>query len=256
MIKAKIKKPFLVISLPLFGSKHSTVKVFLDKLYRNICFRTIDFIEFNNKEIWSRYILYLVFYAIIIIECFWRIYYMEMENFLNICIAFNEETGKLYFYKDGLDLIMEMGFVADEFCFVIYTDKKIVLTKDNIDESFYSILESFMKNKYKFYGTKSSKTDTYFKWYSDCYWDIDADPNLSLVSYLEIESKDESIEIQAHNNGYLEKIGRCICFSPAGNGQYAVNEETGANLQDDFVENIYRKYKLIERENQIKLIKK
>ena len=181
---------------------------------------------------------------------------MEKEKFSSICAAFDDETGKIYFYKDGLDLIMEMGFVADEFCFVIYTDKKIALTKDNVDERFYSILESFMKNKYKFGNTKSSKNDTYFKWYSDCYWDIDADPNLSLISYLEIELKDESIDIQAHNNGYLNDIDSCICFSPAGNGQYAVNEETGTNLQDDFIINIYQRYKLFDRENQIKLIKK
>ena len=167
---------------------------------------------------------------------------MKKEEFTTICASFDEERGKLEFYKDGLDLIMEMGFIADEFCFKIYTDKKIILTKDNVDKIFYSSLENFMKNKYKFGSTKSFKNDTYFKWYSDCYWDIDKDPNLSRISYLEIELKDETIEIQAHNNGYLKIKESCICFSPAGNGQYAVNEETGANLQDDFIRKIYHEY--------------
>ena len=182
---------------------------------------------------------------------------METEIFEEICIAFDEETSELYFYKDGLDLIMEMKFVADEFCFVFHTDKKIVLTKDNINETFYSLLESFIGNKYKFGNTKSSKTDTYFKWYSDCYWDIENDPNLSLVSYLEMKYQDESIELQAHpNSRYIRTIDSCICFSPAGNGQYAVNEETGTNLQDDFIRNVYQKYKLFDGKNQIKLLKK
>ena len=38
MIKAKIKKSFLVISPPPFGGKHSTVKVFLNKLYQKHMF--------------------------------------------------------------------------------------------------------------------------------------------------------------------------------------------------------------------------
>jgi len=181
---------------------------------------------------------------------------METEIFEEICVGFDEKTGELYFYKDGLDLIMEMKFVADEFCFVFHTDKRIVLTKDNVNENFYSSLKSFMENKYKFGNTKSSKTDTYFKWYSDCYWDIEHDPNLSLVSYLEMKVQDESIEIEAHNNKYLKTKDSCICFSPAGNGQYAINEEIGTNLQDDFIRNVYQKYKLIESENQTKLIKK
>ena len=51
MIKAKIKKSFLVISPPPFGGKHSTVKVFLNKLYQNIRLQSTDFIKFNDKEI-------------------------------------------------------------------------------------------------------------------------------------------------------------------------------------------------------------
>lgn len=175
---------------------------------------------------------------------------MEKELFKNICVAFEEETGILYFYKDATDLIMEMKFVADEFCFVVHTDKKIVLTKDNIDKNFYSLLENFMKNKYKFGDTKSFKNDNYLKWYSDCYWDIENDPNLSRVSYLEIISNSDAIEIQAHNTSrYIKTNSSCICFSPAGNGQYVVNEETGAYLQNDLVINVYQKYKLINKEN-------
>jgi len=37
MIKAKIKKSFLDITLPPFGGKHSTVKVFLSELYQVVC---------------------------------------------------------------------------------------------------------------------------------------------------------------------------------------------------------------------------
>lgn len=175
---------------------------------------------------------------------------MEKEIFENICVAFEEETGILYFYKDATDLIMEMKFVADEFCFVVHTDKKIVLTKDNIDKNFYSLLENFMKNKYQFGDTKSFKNDNHLKWYSDCYWDIENDPNLSRVSYLEIISNSDAIEIEAHNNSrYMKTNSSCICFSPAGNGQYAVNEETGTYLQNDLVINVYQKYKLINKEN-------
>lgn len=46
MIKAKIKKSFLVISAPPFEGKHSTVKVFLNQLYQNICFELIDLQNF------------------------------------------------------------------------------------------------------------------------------------------------------------------------------------------------------------------
>ena len=50
MIKAKIKKSFLVISPPPFGGKHSTVKVFRNKLYQNICSQSTDFINFIIKS--------------------------------------------------------------------------------------------------------------------------------------------------------------------------------------------------------------
>ena len=50
MIKAKIKKSFLVISPPPFGGKHSTVKVFLNKLYQNICSQSIFWLNLLEKK--------------------------------------------------------------------------------------------------------------------------------------------------------------------------------------------------------------
>lgn len=50
MIKAKIKKSFLVISPPPFGGKHSTVKVFLNKLYQNICSLSIFLLNLIREK--------------------------------------------------------------------------------------------------------------------------------------------------------------------------------------------------------------
>ena len=117
------------------------------------------------------------------------------------------------------------------------TEKEPLIILKEENEVFYSNLEWFMNQTYIFDGDHSKynkKTDNEFIWLSDSMsmFGPEETPRLSI-------KKVEDSFIINYSNPYYEKNnisrGALIAFAPLGNGKYAKNIETKANLQDDFV---------------------
>ena len=147
-------------------------------------------------------------------------------------------NGSLEFWEND-NIIMEMGGVgADLVCF-FYT-RDVIRVSPGME--LYEPLKEFMAQGYEFYeddDLKCSKTPDKLVWYSDL-GHIDS---VEEVSYLTIERKDDSFELQSRNKLY-EKYGatgrpQAIAFRPARNGTYSENIETHFTLQDDFSMIIY-----------------
>ena len=142
----------------------------------------------------------------------------------------------IYFYDENDNEIMYMDHSTDECIWFFNSEQKITLNSFSNDE-----LENY----------KDKKT---LIWYSDCYYNPDDEWSLASVSCLHIEKEENAIvvwptkkldEIISRNN---KTYG--ICFSPAGNGKYSRNQETGTYLQDDFVTMVYQK--LLERNKTLR----
>ena len=117
------------------------------------------------------------------------------------------------------------------------TEKEPLIISKEENEVFYSNLEWFMNQSYIFAGDNSKynkKTDNELVWLSDSMplFGLDETPRLNI-------KKSEDSFVISYNNPYYEKNninrGIIIAFAPLGNGQYAKNIETKANLQDDFI---------------------
>lgn len=152
-------------------------------------------------------------------------------------------------------LLLKMSYPCDEFCITFYTNEKIII--DETSELYYPLL-SIMNNEYRF-GYPShltSKTKDKLLWYSDAYGDITDEAQTDQNSRLNILKKEDKLIIWAYKPLYeklaLDREFHCICFSPLGNGQVAINKQTGRNLQDEMVQDVY--YKLI-RNKTLKLSK-
>jgi len=149
----------------------------------------------------------------------------------------------IYFYDDANNEIMYIDHSADECIWYFQSESIINITEDM---ELYNLLNDFMKNCYHFGDDilPSYKDRNKLIWYSDCYYNPDDEWSIASVSCLNIERKDKSFRIKCTKK-IDELIDRTyksygICFSPAGNGKYSKNLNTGLTLQDDFVTYIYQ----------------
>lgn len=145
---------------------------------------------------------------------------------------------------------MSMYFLSDEFIWAFNDSEKISITKDM---ELYSLLEYIMNQSYTFSNDqelKDYKDNNKLIWYSDCYYNPDNDMSKKSVSYLTIERINDNFNIYCTKP--LDEVydrpekHHIIVFSPAGNGKYSKNDDTGSSLQDDIVQNVY--YKLLKKE--------
>lgn len=159
----------------------------------------------------------------------------------------------IYFYDENDNEIMYMDHSTDECIWFFNSDKKITL---NQEDELYSLINNLMNNNYSFSNDEleNYKDKKTLIWYSDCYYNPDDEWSLASVSCLHIEKEENAIvvwptkkldEMISRNN---KTYG--ICFSPAGNGKYSRNQETGTYLQDDFVTMVYQK--LLERNKTLR----
>lgn len=146
------------------------------------------------------------------------------------------------FYDDNNE-IMYLDHSYDECIWYFDTDRSIVVKPG---DELYSGIDLFMKQSYVFGDEvlKSYKTKDKLVWFSDCYYNPDDSWSIDSVSCLTIERKEDSYVLSCSKK-LDEVINRanksyCIAFSPAGNGKFSRNIETGLTLQDDFVLMIYR----------------
>jgi hypothetical protein len=153
----------------------------------------------------------------------------------------NYDEKNIALFDENNNQMLELRFWADEFVWTIYSSKEIILTRD--DELFYDNLNSIMNSQYIFSNDRlCSKSQNEIIWFSDGYCDIDDKESTDRVNRLIIKKDGDSFKIRAVNP-FLSKSGidkemYTIIFSPAGNGQYTKNINTGTTFQDDMV-NLY-----------------
>ena len=157
------------------------------------------------------------------------------------------------FLKDGDKTLIEFGFVADEYVMVFYTDQRVPIVRD-MDSSFYDSFSRLLKNKYSFSHTLSSQDDYQIMWFSDGYCNLDDEWETCVKSRFLLEREGDTLYFSAKNPFFDEhqvhdRI-RTVIFTPAGNGYYCQNQETGHSFQDDVImihQNLLEKEKVKEK---------
>lgn len=152
------------------------------------------------------------------------------------------QNRKLYIV-DNDEIILKTGRLGADFIIHFYTKNKVVITKE-LDEYLYLNLKGLLENNYFFNNDPLSyQTDNKIVWFSDCYCNLEDDYEISKISRLIIENKEDKIQL-SYENPFYEKnnVNRdgVIAFSPAGNGFYSRNEKTGLTFQDDIVWAFYQ----------------
>ena len=149
----------------------------------------------------------------------------------------------IHFYDDENNEIMYIDHSTDECIWYFHSDNIINVTADM---ELYNLLYIFMNNYYDFGDDilQNYKDSNKLIWHSDCYYNPDDKWSIASVSCLNIERNDNCFKIWCTKK-LDEMIDRPhktygICFSPAGNGKYSKNLNTGLTLQDDFVTCIYQ----------------
>lgn len=163
------------------------------------------------------------------------------------------DKSKILFSIDE-EVKMTMDFASDEFIWFFNSNDVITITKDT---SLYYYLEYIMDQDYTFSNDsplKDYKDKNKLVWYSDCSYRPEDIWSISSISYLTIERKKDSFEIfptkPLDNIVNRPNKDHCIAFSPAGNGKYALNNDTGTTLQDDIVIHVYQR--MMEKPKQKK----
>ena len=148
-------------------------------------------------------------------------------------------------YSIDEEVKMSMDFLSDEFTWLFNSSDVITITKDM---RLYYYIEYIMDQDYTFSNAntlKDYKDKNKLIWYSDSYYRPEDIWSISSISYLTIEREKESFKI--YPTKPLDKMidrqakYHLITFSPAGNGKYALNNNTGTTLQDDMVINVYQR---------------
>jgi len=156
---------------------------------------------------------------------------------------------KVSFYDNEKE-IMYIDFFADECVWYFDSSSEVTITSEM---DLYEPIKSIMTAQYDFGNDflKSSKDDNKLVWYSDCYYDPDNEWSSKTVSYLEIVNNGNTFTLKCTKplDGIISrnKADHYIVFSPLGNGKRALNVNTGTNLQDDFVINVYQKLLIDDR---------
>ena len=161
---------------------------------------------------------------------------------------------KISFYDENNE-IMYIDYPTDECVWYFRNSNVITITEDM---ELFNLLKSIMSQQYIFNDNcilKSYKNSDKLVWYSDCYYDLDNEYSRKNVSYLTIQYIDNVFKVGCRKP--LDDIidrkikSHLICFSPSGNGQFAMNIETGLTLQDDFVLNVYQKLIIKEKVKEL-----
>jgi len=153
----------------------------------------------------------------------------------------NDKT--IYFYDEENNELMYMDHSTDDCVWYFHSGSIITVTNDM---ELYNLLDSFMNHYYEFNDEvlPNYKDNNKLIWYSDCYYNPDNEWSIASVSCLNIERNDSCFKIWCTKK--IDKLidrphkSYGICFSPAGNGKYSKNLNTGLTLQDDFVTHIYQ----------------
>ncbi len=134
--------------------------------------------------------------------------------------------------------VLEIGFEADEFVYIFYTNDQIVITKE-LDEIYFKELNKILDNDYFFPHEYSIKQNNLIVWFSDGYCQLDDENERNLVNRMVMRRKDNKIYLSVFNpfceqNGLVKNFN-LVAFSPSGNGFLTKNLITNTTFQDDMV---------------------
>lgn len=135
-------------------------------------------------------------------------------------------------------IILELGYVADEFAIIFHEDVEIPITK-KLDKTLYESLNSVLDTNYYFSNNCGKQDKDSIVWLSDGTCDLDDEESRNKVNHLTIRRYNNTIYLSVTNpfcdtNGYKKRY-KLIAFSPAGNGFFAVDRDTGSFFQDDII---------------------
>lgn len=150
----------------------------------------------------------------------------------------DKEQYKLQLTDDNGVILLELGFITDEFVFTFYTTMPVVISEFD-DEFLYNYLQSIMDNEYDFSNKFSTKKDNEIIWFSDQYCDLENEYETDKINRLTIK-KEENKFVLFFDNPFFDKntikmSHAMVAFSPAGNGSYSRNLITNSSFQDDII---------------------
>ena len=147
------------------------------------------------------------------------------------------EHKKIDIIDETYKKVSSLEFIPSFFLWTIYTKTPIVLTK-SVDEFFYHNLSWLLNNTYQFAHPYSYQKDNKLIWFSEHCYNIEEESERDKTSRLILTMEKDAVEITWNNPFYekykIKKEG-ITSFSPAGNGFFRKNLETGAFLQDDMI---------------------
>ena len=133
---------------------------------------------------------------------------------------------------------LEFSFFADEFCLFFHTPHVVIKKEEN--ESFYSSFETLLNQSYQFSHPYSYQDENTLVWLSDVSGDLEDPEEADRISRMILHREGDTLSFTLQRP-FLEKIGvpvrdGAVAFSPAGNGCYTKNKETGKTLQNEMIE--------------------
>ena len=149
----------------------------------------------------------------------------------------------VFFYNELEEELMYLDHSTDECIWFFNSEKLIKITKDM---ELYDLLNNLFQNQYRFIQDELQgyQDENNLVWYSDCYYNPDDEWSKAAVSCLNIKKEKDYFLIWPTKklDEMIERKNKtyCICFSPAGNGKYTRNVNTGLTFQDDFVQMVYQ----------------
>ena len=156
-------------------------------------------------------------------------------------IVRDKEHSKLFVVSDLNDILLEFGFFADEFVCDFFA-KHITIPKE-IDSNFFETFQNLFKQHYQFSHTYSYQDQHKIVWLSDQYGNLENSEEVSRISrmILEIGEDDLTFSFQTpflDQEGYPYSQGM-VALSPAGNGSWSKNQDTGKSFQTEFIESFW-----------------
>lgn len=147
------------------------------------------------------------------------------------------QNNRVVIYKNDKK-VLELAFFYDEFTYTFYTNSIICINKE-LDRVLYESLVEIMDNRYYFSHKYSYQKDDLIVWLSDVYCNLEDEFEKETINRLIMRRKDNNIYLSAINpfceNNNINKGIKVVSFSPAGNGFFSKNLETGLTFQDDII---------------------
>ena len=147
------------------------------------------------------------------------------------------ENHKIFIIEQD-KVLVEFGFVGDEYIITFYTDKKVPITKE-LDSSFYLQYLELLNHSYEFGNCFSHQNKNEIVWFSDGYCNLEDEWETCVKNRLLLQKDNDTIYLSGVNpffdNHHISGRIRPVIFSPAGNGFYSNNLETGFTFQDDVI---------------------